>query len=249
RGSTGRRRGPQDPAPPGPWAGVLLRSPLAWGLAVAFGMNSMNTYVLFAWLPSLLTDVGLDPGDAARRLALFAALGLPSALVVPVLAERVRRPFVIVALFCGCLVGGYVGLLVAPTTALWVWVVLLGVGPGTFPLLLTLVNLRTRTPAASTALSGFVQGAGYALAAPGPVLVGLLHVGTGGWTAVLVVLVVSVGVLLGAGWFACRPVMLEDAPRPGTGRTPGTGRARGGTGRARGGCRAGDRYPGPRDSR
>ena len=44
-----------------------------------------------------------------------------------------------------------------PTAAPWLLVALLGAGPLTFPLLLTLINLRTRTSAGSAALSGFAQ--------------------------------------------------------------------------------------------
>ena len=37
----------------------------------------------------------------------------------------------------------------------WLWAIIAGLGPATFPLGLTLINLRTRTPAGSAALSGF----------------------------------------------------------------------------------------------
>ncbi len=47
------------------------------------------------------------------------------------------------------------------------WFVLLGLGPSTFPLSLTLINLRTRSAAGSAALSGFMQGLGYTLIAWG----------------------------------------------------------------------------------
>ncbi|MEO8093966.1 MAG: MFS transporter, partial [Pseudolysinimonas sp.] len=47
---------------------------------------------------------------------------------------------------------------------------------------LTLINLRTRTHAGSVALSGFVQGIGYVIGALGPLVVGVLHNASGGWT-------------------------------------------------------------------
>src|SRR3546814_4480926 len=62
------------------------------------------------------------------------------------------------------------------------WVPLVGLGPSTFPLGLTLINLRTRTPAGSAPLSGFMQGVGYAVACLGPLLFGELREATGGWT-------------------------------------------------------------------
>jgi CP family cyanate transporter-like MFS transporter len=105
----------------------------------------------------------------------------------------------------------YVGLLVSPTAPLWLWVTLLGIAPGSFPLVLTLVGLRTRTADGAAALSGFVQGLGYALAAAGPVVAGLLRDATGGWSATIGMLLAAVGVLAVAGVLACRPVLLEDA--------------------------------------
>ncbi len=88
--------------------------------------------------------------------------------------------------------------------------ILLGLGPSTFPLALTLINLRTRTPAGSAALSGFMQGTGYALSCAGPLLFGVLHAATGGWLWPFAMLAVAVGVLLIGGWLACKPRWLED---------------------------------------
>ena len=58
---------------------------------------------------------------------------------------------------------------------------LAGTAGGTFPLALTMIGLRTRTPAATASLSAFAQSTGYVIAGSGPVLVGVLHDATGGW--------------------------------------------------------------------
>lgn len=78
------------------------------------------------------------------------------------------------------------------------------------PAALTLINLRTRTPRGSAALSGFTQGVGYAVACVGPLLFGMLHTWTGGWAAPFGMLLVALGVLLAGAWQACKPRMLED---------------------------------------
>ena len=67
------------------------------------------------------------------------------------------------------------------------WAVVLGVGTVTFPLILTLIGLRARTPG-HRGLSGFTQSIGYLIAAIGPFGFGLLHDATGGWTVPLLVL-------------------------------------------------------------
>jgi len=110
-----------------------------------------------------------------------------------------------------CFFVAFAGLLLAPMSMPILWVVVLGLGPSTFPMALTLINLRTRTQAGSAALSGFTQGGGYAVACAGPVLFGTLHTATDGWVAPFGMLCVAVLVLLVAAWHACKPRMLEDS--------------------------------------
>ncbi|WP_181419676.1 MFS transporter [Arthrobacter psychrolactophilus] len=194
----------------------LWRSPTAWGLTFMFGCTSLNTYSLFAWLPEILTQAGLDRAHAGSMLALFGALGLPLSLGIPIIASKMRNPFPAVVVMLGCFVVGYLGLLLSPAQGTWIWVAFAGLGPGTFPLALLLINHRTRTQQGAGALSGFGQGMGYTIACLGPLLFGLLHQWTGSWTAPFIFLFISL-LLLGAGaWIICRPKMLEDdfAPAP-----------------------------------
>lgn len=210
--------------------GQVWRAPLAWAMAVTFAMNTANVYIVFAWLPDLLGDVGVGEVAAGRWLALFGALGLVSALLVPLVTVRVANPWWLMVAFAALYVVAYVGLLVSPTAPLWLWVTLLGTAPGSFPLVLTLVGLRTRTADGAAALSGFVQGLGYALAAAGPVVAGLLREATGDWAATIAMLLGMVGVLAVAGVLACRPVMLEDTwgGAPGVATAPGRRSSRAG---------------------
>jgi len=191
-------------------AGRVSRSPIAWGMALMFGMTSLITYAMFTWLPLLLSEAGASPAFGGTMVALFSALGLVGALGMPSIAVRMRNPFVIVLLCACCHLTAYAGLLFAPMAAPVLWVILLGLGPSTFPLALTLINLRTRTPAGSAALSGFMQGTGYAISCAGPLLFGVLHAATGGWLWPFAMLVVAVAVLVVGGWLACKPRWLED---------------------------------------
>ena len=200
--------------------GRVWRSPLAWGMALTFFANTSNVYTVFAWLPQLLHDAGYGAAEAAGWLALFGLLGFPSALLVPPLTVRMRRPWALVVVFLGLFVLGYVGLMVSPGRGIAVWMIALGLAPGAFPLVMTLVNLRTRTPAVASRLSGFVQGTGYGLAAPLPLVVGALHEATGSWVPLFAVLLSCVAVLAVASWFACRPRMLEDTWGGGRGAVP-----------------------------
>ncbi|MBM7504368.1 CP family cyanate transporter-like MFS transporter [Agromyces aurantiacus] len=188
-----------------------FRSPLAWALAVVFLVSGFNAYAIFAWLPSILADTaGTTPGQGGALLALYALMGLPAALAVPVIAERRGRVRTLVAVGAGSLIAGYAGLIVAPAVATWLWVAFAGIGPLFFPLSLVLINLRSRTHAGAVALSGFVQSAGYLVVALGPLAVGLLHEWTGGWTVPLLLLLASAVPAAVAGLVVARPRFFED---------------------------------------
>ncbi len=191
--------------------GRAWRSPVAWGLALMFGMTSLVTYSMFTWLPALFTSAGASAAFGGNMVALFSTLGLLSGLVMPMVAVRMPNPFPVVLLCLGCFVASFLGLLLAPMQAPLLWVALLGLGPATFPLSLVLINLRTRSPGGSAALSGFTQGVGYTVSCIGPLLFGWLHDGSGAWTLPFAFLGLCLGVLAAGGWMACRPRMLEDS--------------------------------------
>ncbi|PXX69037.1 CP family cyanate transporter-like MFS transporter [Nocardia tenerifensis] len=193
-----------------PRTGRVWRSPVAWGMAGMFGMTSLITYAMFTWLPKILSDAGASAGFGGSMLGLFAVVGLVAALSAPAVVTRFRNPFPVVVGCAVFFVVSFAGLLIAPMSAPILWVVLLGLGPSTFPMALTLINLRTNTPGGSAALSGFTQGVGYAVACVGPLLFGVLHSMTDGWGVPFALLAVAVLVLLAGAWQACKPRMLED---------------------------------------
>ena len=199
-------------------AGRIWRSSIAWALAVVFAASSLNAYAMFAWLPQLLIDTaGVTPAQAGTLLSVYAAMGIPCALLIPWLTARMKNVAVLVYLGVAVFLIGDLGLLLAPGTLTWLWVVMAGCGPLLFPLVLVLINLRTRSHAGSVALSGFVQSVGYTLGALGPLSVALLHEITGAWTAPLIFLICTALAISVAGAVIARPHLLEDDLE----RTPG----------------------------
>lgn len=190
--------------------GKAWKSPVAWGMAGMFGMTSLTTYAMFTWLPKIFTDAGASAAFGGTMVAVFSFIGLGAALAAPSVTARVRNPFPIVIGCAVCYFVAFAGLLWAPMSAPVLWVLLLGLGPSTFPMSLTLINLRSRTQAGSAALSGFGQGVGYSAACVGPLLFGVLHTVTGGWTVPFALLAAAVLVMLAGAWQACKPRMLED---------------------------------------
>ena len=183
----------------------LLRSRRAWALMTMTGLTSFNNFILFTWLPSLLTRSGFDAAFAGAMLALVTAIPLVLGFVLPALAQKMSSAYRIVVVFCLSLAVGYLGLWLLPTAAPVLWTVLLGIGISTFPLALTLITLRARDAEAAASLSGFVQGGGYLLAATGPLLFAfLIQSFDTMWPAFAVVLA-SVVVKFLVSHAACRP--------------------------------------------
>ena len=143
-------------------------------------------------------------------LALFALVGLPCTLFAPLLVARYR---VIRSLYAVAVGGGLVaiaGLLFAPASATALWVVLLGLPPLLFPMMLVLLGLRTRAHDTAVATSGFVQSVGYAFAALVPLAIGVTHEITGDWTVALVILGVVIAMAAPAAVFVVRSGTVED---------------------------------------
>ena len=191
--------------------GKVWRTSLGWSMTLMFGMTSLMTYSMFTWLPRIVVEAGGTPAFGGVMVAVFSALGLLPSLVIPSMAVRMQNPFPLVLIGFFSFVIAFTGLLLAPMKAPLLWACLLGVGPSTFPLALTLINLRTRTPAGSAALSGFMQGLGYTLSCLGPLLFGWLHELSHGWLWPFAMLGACLLVLIVGGRMACQPRYLEDS--------------------------------------
>ncbi|MFC0180881.1 CynX/NimT family MFS transporter [Thorsellia kenyensis] len=190
--------------------GKVWRSPLAWGLALMFGMTSLNTYAMFSWLPRIFTSSGASEVFAGNMVGLFSALGLLSAFVAPIAAVRLKKPLAFIIGCIACFILGYLGLLLNPMSYPMVWVILVGLGPSTFPFALTLINLRTRTSKGSASMSSFGQGIGYLLSCAGPLMFGLFHEWFMNWTAPFIFLGFCLIILLIGGILISQPRYLED---------------------------------------
>ena len=183
----------------------LLRNRTALGLTGFMGLQSLNFYTMVAWLPSLLQYHGTSPPISGALLSLATFIGIPAGLILPVLAGGMRQQRALAVTATALTAAGWAGLLVAPGAAPLLWTVLLGAGTGsTFPLALVLIGLRSGHPELTPQLSAAVQGAGYLVAATGPLLVGLLHQWSNGWTLPVLLLLLVGAMQAVSGWAAGR---------------------------------------------
>lgn len=188
----------------------LARTPRAWIMAAFFGLQSLQAYVVFGWVPVVLTDAGLTKAAAGVSVAIATALSIPISALVPSLLARTKRHEVFVVIFVVALAVAYAGLLTMPLTATWLQAALIGVGFGLFPTALTLLTLRARTEEGTTALSGFSQSVGYLIASIGPVGFGMLRDASGASTLPLIGMLITLVPMLLAGLYVVRPWHIED---------------------------------------
>jgi CP family cyanate transporter-like MFS transporter len=187
------RPGAADPRP-------VHRRPATWLLALAFGGQSFSYYGTTAWLPELLADqLGVSASAAGASAAVFQVAAVAGAFGVPLVLRTTGRPRVALWLVCAGWAVLPLGLLAAPELW-WAWSAVAGAAQGGGITVVLVSAVARSTGSAEVRRTGtLVQGAGYALGASGPFVVGAAHDATGGWTAPLAVLLGAVAVLLLAG--------------------------------------------------
>lgn len=193
--------------------GQVARTRLGWAMALLFGLQSAQAYTIFGWFAQAYRDAGFSASTAGLLLGVITGISIPLSLWAPMAIARTRNQTRLMLLLVTCYPVGYLGMLVAPVAGAWVWALLLGVALSIFPVVLTLIGLRSRTPDGTAALSAFTQSVGYALSAAGPFGIGLLYHATGGWTWPLLVLTATAGVTAVLAIAVGKPQFIEDQIR------------------------------------
>lgn len=186
----------------------MLTSRTAWALTIMYASQSFQGYAAFGWFAKLMSSHGIDGVSAGWMVAVMSTATVPASMFIPMVAPHRYRALATGLVGCSCV--SYIGLLVAPTAGAWLWMVLAGIGLGIFPLVLTLIGMRSRVTATTASLSAFVQSMGYVLAGSGPLLFGALRGATGGWTASLLSMLIASVIGLPAAHFACAPRYVDD---------------------------------------
>lgn len=190
----------------------LRKSPTAIAIMGIFTLSSMTGYIGFGWLPQLLVQhAGTSIAEAATMLSLFAFIGFPAALIAPIIASRYPSSqawMVAIAALSGSM--GAVFIIINPFELLVLWIALLGLGQLTFPIALTLFNLRSRNLPTVLLISSFAQVIGYLGATLVVAGAGLLASSTVTWVPVLGVMAVLNLIALLAALQLAKGHMIED---------------------------------------
>lgn len=179
-------------------------------MTTVFSLQALLYFAVTTWLPLMLASHGESRAAAGALLGWFSLIGLVPTLVAPVTARRRRfltwfGPGLGVIMAAGftwfALDGGHDPVVVT----------VLGIAQNAgFGLAMGLLVSLAADESSAGILSAIAQGAGYAVAGTGSLLLGLVHEATGAWTVSLLVMALC-GILL-AGSVALvirrRPVSL-----------------------------------------
>jgi CP family cyanate transporter-like MFS transporter len=205
RGRTGHEHRVAPVAAGGGVPRSVWRSGLAWQVTLFMGLQSLWSYVLIAWMPTIFTDHGMSRSTAGVVFAFNNLIQVAGAFCVPLLAGRMRSQRPLIVLVTSLVAAGYVGLMVAPVSGAWLWSGILGVGQGgAVGLALTLIVLRSGDAVTAARLSGMAQTIGYLLAAAGPLAAGAVYQATGSWTVPIALMLGVCAAALVVGLFAAR---------------------------------------------
>lgn len=178
--------------------GLAWGSATAWKITVISAGNSALYYCELAWIAPLLTnDGGRSTASAGVLLTAMISIQVVAMLAVPaLLGERKdqRLGLIVTTIMTAA---GFLGFALLPGTAVWLWVLLIGVGHGgLFPLVLALPVTAARDAAHAGRISGMAFFVGYGCAAVGPLLVGLLRDATGNFMVAFVALAAAAALMV-----------------------------------------------------
>jgi CP family cyanate transporter-like MFS transporter len=179
-------------------------------MALTFGLQSAMAYTMFGWFAQVYRDAGFSATTAGLLLGVITGMSIPISLWAPAAAARAPDQRRLMLGLIACYPVGYLGLMLLPEQGAWLWAVFLGAAAGVFPVVLTLIGLRSRTPGGTAALSGFTQGVGYAVSVIGPLGTGILYAATGGWVWPLLMLTGMAAVTAGLATVVAKPGYVED---------------------------------------
>ncbi|MEN0106572.1 MAG: MFS transporter, partial [Pseudomonas sp.] len=191
----------EDPALVGSGGGLPWREPRAWVITGFFAIQAGLFYTLTTWLTARYREVGFDASLSNTLFSSYMMIGLPSAFVLPWLAQRYdnRAQLLLLCAISSSVCLGMISF--APTVLPHIWAVLLGLGlSGSFALSLVLPMYEVNTPLAVSRWTAMMLCAGYSISSFTPILTGLVRDLTGSYQVPFVVLTGLAVAMIGLAW-------------------------------------------------
>lgn len=191
----------------------VWRNSLGWLVTGYMGMQSLLFFSTTTWLPTYLIAQGMDDARAGAMLAMSPLAGVGGSFMAPLLVNRRRDQQWLVWIGTAFCASGIAGFILAPMTATLIWVLLFGFGSGmTLSLALAFIGLRSPDSHHAADLSAMAQSVGYAIAAVGPIAVGLLFDLAGTWTIPMLLILAANIPLTIVGLGASRDRLVAPVP-------------------------------------
>ncbi|WP_413475816.1 CynX/NimT family MFS transporter [Staphylococcus equorum] len=189
----------------------VVKSKLAWMVALTMGFQSMVFYTMVAWVPSILIDRGLEPTTAGYLLMLNQFSQVPMTFIFPIVASKLKDQRILVVIITVLFLIGFSLFFTQSLVLLIIGIVIAGLAMGAcFSLCMTFFSIRAHTSEGSISLSGFGQSVGYLIAAIGPFLIGYLYDATGSWNSGIVALLIMSILIFIFGYPAAKNKVVED---------------------------------------
>ncbi|MDK9852207.1 CynX/NimT family MFS transporter [Staphylococcus equorum] len=189
----------------------IVKSKLAWMVALTMGFQSMVFYTMVAWVPSILIDRGLEPTTAGYLLMLNQFSQVPMTFIFPIVASKLKDQRILVVIITILFLIGFSLFFTQSLVLLIIGIVIAGLAMGAcFSLCMTFFSIRANTSEGSISLSGFGQSVGYLIAAIGPFLIGYLYDTTGSWNSGVVALIIMSILIFIFGYPAAKNKVVED---------------------------------------
>ena len=189
----------------------VVKSKLAWMVALTMGFQSMVFYTMVAWVPSILIDRGLEPTTAGYLLMLNQFSQVPMTFIFPIVASKLKDQRILVVIITVLFLIGFSLFFTQSLVLLIIGIVIAGLAMGAcFSLCMTFFSIRAHTSEGSISLSGFGQSVGYLIAAIGPFLIGYLYDATGSWNSGVVALIIMSILIFIFGYPAAKNKVVED---------------------------------------
>lgn len=165
-------------------------------ITLFFGFMASMFYSMTAWIAPIALNFGFSQQYSAWLLTVFTLIQIPSALLIPSIANRFGKTKLLLVL---CSLSELIGLgLLLFSSPMLPAVLLLGIGAGgLFPLALMLPIKETSTAEEAGAWSAMSQMGGYIMGAFGPLSIGWIFDLSGNFYTAIIAMIITVVLMIG----------------------------------------------------
>ncbi len=166
--------------------------PIAWWVSLFLGIQSVSSYALITWLPSIVEFKGMPAEFATDVTFVFLVFTIPASLLVPILCSKLKSQSWLMLGLCVIYILGLCMFLFADTHITImssVGLISLATG-GLISSTLLFFVLRSATAKRTTELSGLAQSIGYLFGAIGPMLMGAMYDHFHSWNQAIIAMIV-----------------------------------------------------------